>query len=188
MEQIILASSSPRRQELLQLLQLPFTVKVSDCDETVSYELTPKEVVMELSKRKATAVHTKGQKEIVIGSDTIVVINDEILNKPKDEKDAFEMLKKLSHATHSVFTGVTILTDEKEHTFYEETKVTFYELTEEEIWAYIRTNEPFDKAGAYGIQGYGATLVKSIEGQYTTVVGLPVARLKKELQPFLTNK
>lgn len=185
MEQIILASGSPRRKELLQLLQIPFIIKVSDCDESVSDALTPEEIVMELSKRKARAVQTRGQKELIIGSDTIVVINNNILNKPRDENEAYGMLKKLSNSTHSVFTGVTILTDEKEQTFYEETRVTFYELTDEEIWAYIRTNEPFDKAGAYGIQGYGATLVKSIEGQYTTVVGLPIARLKKELDVIL---
>ena len=186
MEKLILASASPRRKELLELLNIPFSIVVSDVDESVSEHLTPKEVVMELSRRKARAVFEQVKEGIVIGSDTIVVVDGEILNKPVDSIDARRMLRKLSGNTHSVFTGVTFINEEKEHTFYEETIVTFWELSDADICAYIETKEPFDKAGAYGIQGFGATLVKKVEGEYATVVGLPIARLKQELRQFTT--
>ena len=186
MEKLILASASPRRKELLELLNIPFSIVVSDVDESVSEQLTPKEVVMELSRRKARAVFEKVNQGIVIGSDTIVVVDGEILNKPVDASEARQMLKKLSGKTHSVFTGVTFINEEKEHSFYEETFVTFWELTEDDITAYLNTKEYADKAGAYGIQGFGATLVKKVEGEYATVVGLPIARLKQELRQFTT--
>lgn len=184
MQNLILASSSPRRKELLAILQIPFEVKASDVDETFHSELAPHEVVINLAERKAKHVSKKDSSSIVIGADTIVVAAGEILGKPSNPTEAFEMLRKLSDSTHSVYTGVAIVSAARTTTFYEKTDVTFWELTDEEIHSYISTGEPFDKAGSYGIQGFGSTLVKRISGDYFTVVGLPVARLVRELKPF----
>lgn len=177
---IILASQSPRRKELLKLCGFEFEVKPADADETLPEGLSPAEAVSYLSRIKAQAADDK--ENLIIGSDTVVALHGEILGKPADEKDAFIMLKKLSGKTHSVFTGVTLIKKEKEITFYEETKVEFYSLTDEEIENYIKTKEPMDKAGAYGIQGFGGLLVKGIQGDFNNVVGLPVARLKREIE------
>ncbi len=184
MQNLILASSSPRRKELLSILQIPFEVKASDVDETFQSELAPHEVVIDLADRKAKHVSKIHSSSIVIGADTIVVADGEILGKPKTPTEAFEMLKKLSGTTHSVYTGVAIVSAARTTTFYERTEVTFWELSDEEIHSYISTGEPFDKAGSYGIQGFGSTLVNRIAGDYFTVVGLPVARLVRELKPF----
>lgn len=179
---IILASQSPRRQELLKLITSDFEIKVSNVDETLPDKITPKEAVMYLSKIKAEPF--ADGDDIVIGADTVVALDGKILGKPKNEENAREMLKFLSGRTHSVFTGVTLANDEKTKTFAVETKVKFFELTNEEIDAYIKTKEPFDKAGAYGIQGYGSLLVEKIDGDYFNVVGLPVSTLARELKAF----
>lgn len=184
MQSLILASSSPRRKELLSILQIPFEVKASDVDETFHSELAPQEVVINLAERKAKHVSKNDSSAIVIGADTIVVVAGEILGKPNSPTEAFEMLRKLSGSTHSVYTGVAIVSAVRTTTFYEKTDVTFWELTDEEIHSYISTGEPYDKAGSYGIQGFGSTLVKRISGDYFTVVGLPIARLVRELKPF----
>lgn len=184
MQSLILASSSPRRKELLSILQIPFEVKASDVDETFHSELAPQEVVINLAERKAKHVSKNDSSAIVIGADTIVVVAGEILGKPNNPTEAFEMLRKLSGSTHSVYTGVAIVSAVRTTTFYEKTDVTFWELTDEEIHSYISTGEPCDKAGSYGIQGFGSTLVKRISGDYFTVVGLPIARLVRELKPF----
>ncbi|MCM3599353.1 Maf family protein [Robertmurraya korlensis] len=184
MQNLILASSSPRRKELLSILQIPFEVKASDVDETFHSELAPHEVVIHLAERKAKHVSKNDFSSIVIGADTIVVAAGEILGKPNNPTEAFAMLRKLSGLTHSVYTGVAIVSAARTTTFFEKTDVTFWELTDEEIHSYISTGEPFDKAGSYGIQGFGSTLVKRISGDYFTVVGLPIARLVRELQPF----
>lgn len=185
MNKIILASASPRRKELLEQIGLPFTVAVSSVEEVIT-KTVPQEVVMELSAQKAMDVK-KQQKEdcIVIGADTIVVYDDgnggNILGKPKSEEEAFEMLNRLQGNVHQVYTGVTLCFGEEVMSFYECTKVYVYEMTKEQIQEYIKTGEPMDKAGAYGIQGRFAAFVKGIEGDYNNVVGLPVGRVYQEL-------
>lgn len=189
MKKIVLASKSPRRHEILEMSGIEHEVITSECEEDIEAE-SPSELVMQLSARKAGAVSEllKDSKAeaVVIGSDTIVYFEGKVLGKPADESEAFRMLSALSGNTHSVFTGVTLMdtASGKEETFFEETKVTFYEVEEEEIRAYIETGDPMDKAGSYGVQGRGAFLVKRIEGDYFTVVGLPVAHLIRVLRTF----
>ena len=182
MQNLILASSSPRRKELLENLQLSFNTVSSDVDEHYDADWKPDKIVMELALRKAKSVAKDYPASFVIGSDTVVVNDHNILGKPQNREEAFSMLKSLSGKTHSVYTGVAIVTPAKEHTFFEKTDVVFWELTDEEINKYLDTGEPFDKAGAYGIQGFGSVLVKSITGDYFSVVGLPVARTMRELK------
>lgn len=187
MKKIILASQSPRRRELLTLLDLEFDVIPSDCDENITCQ-SPEELVENLSKMKANDVLEKNNLSecLVVGADTIVVFEGSVLGKPADEDEAFEMLSKLSGNKHTVFTGVTI-TDadtKKSVSFHEKTDVFMYDISEEEIRAYIATKDPFDKAGGYGVQSKGAFLVKAVEGDFYTVVGLPVARLYRELKNF----
>lgn len=185
----ILASGSPRRKELLiQMGITEFDVIVSDVEETTK-ETLPQNVVSDLSRQKCHAVAdtlTITEPTIVIAADTVVAYQDQILGKPKDEEAAFQMLSKLSGHTHSVFTGVSLmlLSPEKEaqeNSFYVETKVQMRAYTEEEIHAYIKTGEPMDKAGSYGIQGRGAIFVEQITGDYNNVVGLPITRLYEAL-------
>ena len=176
----ILASASPRRRELLTQVGLEFEVMVSDADENIEESLSPDELVKRLSLIKAAAVKeelsAKGADgdSAVIGADTVVFHNGEILGKPKDEEDAFRMLKSLSGDTHSVYTGVTVLLGDETITFANETKVVFDTISDEEIKRYIASKEPMDKAGAYGIQGLGGAFVTSIEGEYANVVGFPI--------------
>ncbi|MGP7816827.1 Maf family protein [Niallia sp. 01092] len=179
---LILASSSPRRKELLEDLRLSFEVSSSDVDESFDHALSPEEVVMDLAKRKAEAISSNKNNTFIIGADTIVFYDGNILGKPKTREQAFSMLKQLSGKTHSVFTGVAIVANGSSSQFYEKTNVLFWELSDEEIHRYLDTGEPFDKAGAYGIQGVGRILVKKITGDYFTVVGLPVSRLMRELK------
>ncbi len=176
---LILASKSPRRKELLSLITTDFVIKTTDEDETLPDGISPKEAVETLSKIKALPF--KNGVDTVIGADTVVAIDGKILGKPKDESDAFDMLRTLSGRTHSVFTGVTVISPKGETTFSVETKVKFFELSDYEIRAYISTGEPMDKAGAYGIQQKGALLVESVGGDYFNVVGLPVSKLNKVL-------
>ncbi|MFS0636288.1 Maf family protein [Mesobacillus foraminis] len=183
MQRLILASSSPRRKELLENLHLTFEISSSNVDESFDADLSPEQAVMELAARKARFVSNRHQDAFVIGSDTVVVLGGEILGKPASKEEAFHMLKGLSGETHSVYTGVSIISStNKEIQFYEKTDVTFWELSLEEIETYIRSGEPFDKAGGYGIQGFGSFLVREIKGDYYTVVGLPVSRTIRELQ------
>ncbi|TXC90096.1 septum formation inhibitor Maf [Metabacillus litoralis] len=179
---LILASASPRRKELLELLQLPFEVIPSLVEEVMDEELQPAEMVQSLAQQKAKGVAKEHQHAFVIGSDTIVVSDNKMLGKPKSHDEAKKMLRNLSGKTHEVFTGVSIINGEKIHTFHEKTAVTFYHLTESEIEDYVLSGEPMDKAGAYGIQGLGALLVKEISGDYFSVVGLPIARTSRELK------
>ncbi|CRK84302.1 Maf family protein [Neobacillus massiliamazoniensis] len=182
MQNLILASSSPRRKELLENLQISFTILSSEVDENFSPGLSPDEVVMELAARKAQAVFNDNPDAFVIGADTIVVANNEIMGKPTNEEEAITMLKLLSGAQHDVYTGVTIISPTCSTRFFEKTEVWFWELTDDEIRSYVRTGEPLDKAGAYGIQQLGSLLVKKIHGDYFAVVGLPVARTIRELR------
>lgn len=182
---IILASASPRRQELIKMITENIIVNPCDCDETIKDGLVGREIAEYLSKIKGEAVKPKFPNEIIVSADTIVCLNDKVLGKPKSREDAFSMLRALNGNTHSVFTGVTIIKGENEKTFSQETKVAFYELSDEEIYEYIDSGEVYDKAGSYGIQGKGGLLVKGIDGDYFNVVGLPVARLKRELEDFI---
>lgn len=180
MYHMILASGSPRRRELLENIGLQFDILPSDVEETIEEGLPPYLVVEQLSLLKAADVAKSQDKHaLIIGADTIVVLDGAILTKPKDEADAFAMLEKLSGKCHSVLTGLSIVRnfDGKCVSVCEETKVYFKKLSAEEINAYIKTGEPSDKAGAYGIQGYGSMLIEKIEGDYFNVVGLPIARL-----------
>ncbi len=182
MKNIILASSSPRRKELLTLAGIEFTVKTSDTDESVPENITPQEAVELLAERKAEAVAKLNADSIVIGADTVVSTENRILGKPGNESEAFEMLSSLSGKGHDVYTGVCIISNNKKIIFSEKTQVVFYNLSNEEINSYIKTGDCFDKAGSYGIQSYGCTLVKEIHGDYFNVVGLPVAQTVRQLR------
>lgn len=180
-KKIILASNSPRRRELLQQVGIAFQVIPPQVEEVAEGD-HPAQIVMSLSRQKALCVAQRSPGEIVLGADTVVVYDKEILGKPADAQEAFDMLSMLSGRTHQVYTGVTIIDGEgRVRSFYEETEVTMYEHDRQELKAYVATGEPMDKAGAYGIQGRGAFLVERISGDYNNVVGLPVARVYREL-------
>ena len=183
---IILASNSPRRKELLGQIGLTdFKVSAPNVDESVEDGLSPAEIVEELSLRKARAAAKRaGPDDVIIAADTVVAVDGQVLGKPRSEAGAFEMLRKLSGREHQVYTGVTVMQGGRAVTEHEETVVTFRALSDEEIWGYIATEEPMDKAGAYGIQGIGALLVSGIRGDYSNVVGLPVFRLGRMLAGF----
>jgi len=181
---IILASQSPRRRELLERMGVrDFRVITPDIDEHMDRELPPEELVRRISLEKALAVQEQeGNTSIIIAADTVVALDGAVLGKPADELEAFKMLSTLSGCRHQVYTGMTVLRGEEKYTVSEETTVTFRELSAEEIDRYIATGEPMDKAGAYGIQGYGALLVSGIQGDYYNVMGLPVCRLGMQLR------
>lgn len=185
MNKIILASKSPRRKQLLEMLNIPFDVVVADIEEEINPDNDLVKEIEKLSYQKANAVFKDHNDCLVIGADTIVKINNEVLGKPKNYDQAKQMLEKLSNQTHEVVTGCTILVDNIVETFSEVSKVTFYPLSEKEIDEYIKTNEPMDKAGAYAIQGLGAKFIKSIDGDFYTIMGLPVAKLYHRLKKYL---
>ena len=182
--EIILASQSPRRRALLEQMGLRnFRVQVPDIDEQMDRGLPPDELVRRISLEKALAVQVQeGAGPIIIAADTVVALDGTVLGKPEDRLDAFKMLSTLSGCRHQVYPGMTVLRGEERHTVSEETTVTFRELTADEMERYIATGEPMDKAGAYGIQGYGALLVQEIQGDYYNVMGLPVCRLGQILK------
>lgn len=187
MGKILLASASPRRKEILQKAGVRFSVSVSQEEERIT-KSAPDEVVEELAGKKAYAVLKQNQEEgiLVIGADTVVSLDGEILGKPKDEDEAVSVLMRLQGRTHEVYTGVAVLRMEngeiKEHVFSECTKVEFYPVSRKEIEDYVATREPMDKAGSYGIQGAFSAYVKGIRGDYYNVVGLPVGRLFWEMK------
>ena len=186
MKNIILASASPRRRELLERAGIPFTVCPGQGEEQITVS-DPAEVVEELSEQKAREVFLKTEGDIlVIGADTVVAVNGKILGKPKAQEEARQMLRSIQGGSHEVYTGVTLLDreegQERQRTFHVMTKVVFYPMSEEEIQRYVDTKEPLDKAGAYGIQGKAGIFVKEIRGDYNNVVGLPGARLYQELK------
>ena len=188
--QLILASGSPRRKELLSLFRIPFTVVPADVDETMDPAKAPCEEVARLSAKKARAVKREPD-DVVIAADTIVVCEGKVLGKPKSEENAYPMLSLLSGRDHQVMTGCTVLRGEKCETFTEVTDLHFRTLSEREIRAYIASGEPMDKAGAYGIQGGAALFCRRMEGDYYNVMGLPVCRLWQTLQsiaPELTEE
>ena len=178
--QLILASQSPRRQQLLQLLRVNFTVKPADIDEAMDPTLPPQQEVARVSRLKAEAT-PRNPGDVVIAADTIVVLGNRVLGKPTDKADAITMLQALSGRDHQVMTGITVLRDGDAITHTEITDVHFRPLTEDEILSYVETGEPMDKAGAYGIQGYAAPFVEGIRGDYYNVMGLPVCRLQQML-------
>ena len=198
-KKIILASGSPRRKELLAQIGLSFTVRVSEADEHTE-ETKPEKLVCILSERKVLAVwdeltEEEKKESILIGADTVVAVDDRILGKPADETEAFQMIKLLQGRSHQVYTGVTILRQGglqpleegtstcsiQKKQLFEKTDVLVYPMSEDEITAYVKTGEPLDKAGAYGIQGSFAAYIQGINGDYSNVVGLPVGRLYHEL-------
>ncbi|MCR5718743.1 MAG: Maf family protein [Oscillospiraceae bacterium] len=181
---LILASGSPRRQELLKRITEDFTVSPVDADETLPDGIPTDMAAAYLADLKAAAAAKLFPDDTVLGCDTIVILNDEIMGKPKDRDDAHRMLRALSGESHSVLTGCSLYHGKQTTVFTTETLVTFYPLSDAEIEAYLDTGEPFDKAGAYGIQGKGSLLVREIEGDYFNVVGLPVAALSRQLRQF----
>lgn len=188
MDKIILASASPRRKELLESLGIKFEVIVSEADEKkINKDAMPQNLyVQELALLKAAAVLKKIGKTnaLIISADTIVCCDNKILGKPKSREDAKEMLKFLSGKCHFVYSGICVMDAKTSFSVLksQETKVYFKELSDEVIDSYIKTNEPFDKAGAYGIQGFGAVLIDKIEGDYFNVVGLPISKLYEVLK------
>lgn len=190
MKQMILASASPRRLELLRQVGIEPVVEPSHVQEIIT-STVPGEVVMELSRQKAEDIAElhRGEPVIVLGADTVVAADGKILGKPKDREDAIRMVKLLQGRSHQVYTGVTLVFCEENSsqktrtavTFYEETQVFVFPMTDRQVEAYVDTGEPADKAGAYGIQGKFAAYVKGIDGDYNNVVGLPVGRVCQEL-------
>ena len=184
---IILASASPRRQELLKYITPDFEVVPADVDETLPDDIPADESAEFLAVRKALHVAAANPDSMVIGSDTVVIADGEILGKPTDEADAERMLKKLSGKVHKVVTGVCLACGKKTFSFSQATDVKFYALTDDEIRDYIATGDPMDKAGAYGIQSEGCVLIEKIDGDFFAVMGLPVARLKRVMKMFAEN-
>ncbi|PKM83779.1 MAG: septum formation inhibitor Maf [Firmicutes bacterium HGW-Firmicutes-13] len=183
MKKLILASASPRRSDLLKQIGLDFEVIPSSYQEDNFLKLKPEALTREFAKSKAQEVASSSNCGLVIGADTAVILDDKILGKPESIEEAFEMLKKLSGRMHQVITGLAVVNSENgaAETTHSTTKVWFRELTDKEISSYIKTGEPMDKAGAYGIQGCGALFVEKIEGCYFNVVGLPLAELGRIL-------
>jgi septum formation protein len=174
---VILASQSPRRRELLQLVGIPHTVQPADVDETYGPGEEPGAHALRLAREKAAVVAAGEPDALVIGSDTIVVVDGDVLGKPRDEAHAAQMLTRLSGRSHVVMTAVAVRWGRGERSSLEVVGVTFHPLTVQDIQAYIATGEPMDKAGAYGIQGYGATIVERVDGDYFAVMGLPLQRM-----------
>jgi septum formation protein len=183
---IILASASPRRKALMDLIGLEFTVDTGSYEETMDIDLPPSKLAKFLSLKKAEAVMSRHKNAVIVAADTFIVFHGELMGKPRDAEEARKMLRKLSGKTHSVITGYTIIDTEhrKELSRAVETKVTFRRITGKEIDAYVRSKEPLDKAGAYAIQGLGAVFVRRIEGDYFNVIGLPLNSLVESLKEF----
>jgi len=182
---LILASASPRRRELLSYIRPDFAVIATDADETLPPDTPPDEGVQVLALRKAQVVAATHPEATVIGADTMVMLDGVLFGKPEDHTDAARMLRALSGREHLVYTGVAILSPRGQQVFYQETAVRFVKLSEEDISGYVRTGEPMDKAGAYGIQGGGALFVSGISGDFYNVMGLPVCRLARELRGLI---
>jgi len=183
-KKIILASKSPRRQELMKGLERDFEVHTYDVDESFPENLKAENIATFLAEKKANAYpFTIQENEILLTADTIVWINNHVLNKPENENESFAMLKEICGTTHEVFTGVCLRTNKNISTFFERSEVTCKAISEDEIWHYIKNYKPFDKAGSYGIQDwFGYTAVKKINGCFYNVMGLPVSRIFEELK------
>lgn len=181
---IILASASPRRKEILENTKLKFDIIKSDIDEIILEKEAPIQAVMRLAFEKSMDIASKNEDDLIIAADTVVVLDENILGKPKDKEEAYNMIRSLSGRTHEVITGISLvnLGLNKKIIDYVVSTVKFKELSDEDIKDYIHTNESLDKAGAYGIQGYGAMLVEKIEGDYFNIVGLPISKLSDLLK------
>ena len=190
MNKIILASRSPRRKQLLEWAEIPFEVVVQVSNERFPPGLIPGEVAIHIARNKAIAVQKKRNTgEIILAADTIVVLNDNIIGKPVHREEAITILMALSGEKHKVITGVVIRKDEQEISFADTTEVEFHDLTTEQIEFYVDKYKPYDKAGAYAIQEWiGATGIKSVNGDFYNVMGLPVSRVVKELQKFSSSQ
>jgi len=182
--QLILASSSPRRQELLTQVKIPYDIRVADVDESAVQTTDPYQRVEELATLKGQSVPFHHDREVILAADTLIAHENKILEKPKDKAHARDMLNTLSGNSHDVLTGVMIRTKEKETSFVVRTKVEFWPLDPEDIERYIATDEPYDKAGAYGIQSLGAMFVKQLIGDYYNVMGLPLSKVVRTLKGF----
>ena len=185
MKNVILASASPRRQELLKVIFDDFEIMPADIDESISEDIKVDLRPEKIAQRKALHIAEKHPESLVIGCDTAVIVDDTMLGKPKDEQDAIKMLKTLSGRTHKVITGNCLVLNNKEVCFSVVTEVEFYSLTDSEISEYIETKDWKDKAGAYGIQGKAGLFVKQIKGDYNNVVGLPCAELNRQIKAFI---
>lgn len=185
MSEIILASQSPRRKQLLQWAEVDFEIMVADTDESFPDNLTMEEVAIHVATEKAKAILPKSKGKVIIAADTIVVLNNEVINKPVDRNDAIGILSKLSGSHHKVITGVVILKGEKEVSFADSTDVEFHSLSQKQIEFYVDKYKPYDKAGAYAIQEWiGVVGIKCINGDFYNVMGLPVSRVVKALESF----
>ena len=181
MKKLILASQSPRRRELMMMLDLPFSVVSSQIDEAIDQQKDLEDEIIRVAIEKAEDVFEKNQDSIIISADTLVVLDNIVMGKPKTPEKAIEMLGMLSGKTHYVYTGVCIKSTDKTISYCHKSKVKFYSLSTKEINDYVATKEPLDKAGAYGIQGKGALLIEEIDGDYYSIMGLPIASLYRQL-------
>lgn len=181
---LILASASPRRQELLRQIGVRFQVRSADIDETQQTDESPADYVQRMAIEKARVIARLYPEQAVLAADTIVVLGNEVFTKPANTEQAKSTLARLSGQTHQVLTAVCLIQGAQQHTLLDKTQVTFLKLNSTQIEAYVATGEPLDKAGAYGIQGFGAVLVSRIEGCYNTVVGLPLAKIAGLLEQF----
>lgn len=186
---IVLASKSPRRQELIKGLELNYSIHTYDVDESFPSHLKAEAIALYLAEKKADAFPgTLSNHEILVTADTIVWINDQVLNKPIDENDSFSMLKQICGATHQVYTGVCIKTHSQKQLFFDKTDVTCRSMSDDELWYYIKNYHPFDKAGSYGIQDwFGYTAVERIHGCFYNVMGLPVGKLYQAIKRLETD-
>ncbi|MBN1971884.1 MAG: septum formation protein Maf [Candidatus Delongbacteria bacterium] len=186
-KQVVLASKSPRRKELLEKFNIDFIVDPSNSDEDIDFESDFECYVIKIAELKCMEVAKRYSNSIIVSSDTIVVHNDTILTKPTDRKSAREMLEKLSGNTHLVYTSIFVFDQAKNKKLYEcvTTKVLFFDLTDKEIDSYLDSSEPYDKAGAYGIQGIGARFVKNIEGCFYSVMGFPISRFIRMIEQLI---
>jgi septum formation protein len=186
---IILASQSPRRKQLLEWAEVPFKIQVKETDESYPPNLTVHEVAVHIAKNKALAIQQLGNITIpILAADTIVVLHNEIIGKPKNREDAINILTKLSGQKHAVITGVVILHNKKEIAFADTTEVEFYNLTKEQIIFYIDKYQPYDKAGAYAIQEWiGVVGIKNINGDFYNVMGLPVSKVVRAIDNLLMD-
>ncbi|XMB67904.1 Maf family protein [Mycoplasmatota bacterium zrk1] len=178
---MILASGSPRRSEILKREGISFRIIKPQIDEKLNSNLSVEEQVMDLAKQKALKIYERNKDETILAADTVVYYDDIVLGKPVDKEDAFRMLKVLRNRKHFVLTGVCIIKNNTTKTLYERTEIIFNNYSDQDIWEYIDTLEPMDKAGAYAIQGIGAKLVKSYKGDFDNVVGLPINKIKDHL-------
>lgn len=182
---VILASQSPRRKELIKLLNIDALTIPSNVEEVIDESLNHEDAVMDLAYQKAYDVFKDHKEDLVLGFDTLVILKDQIMGKPKDVEEAKSFLRQLSGQTHRVITGCAMIKKGHSSSFHSSAYVTFYPMTETDIDDYIATKEPFDKAGAYGIQGYGSKYIDSIIGDYYAVVGFPISRINRQIKKLL---